>query len=257
MFPNSPSSRFSAPTSMLSPRASQIRQMFSSIANRYDFLNHLLSFNIDRSWRRRAVKLIGAELSQKRSLCLDLCCGTGDLCLEMSRQGPARIIASDFSHPMLQLNRVKTQRLAVGHRLEIAEADALNLPFRADSFNALGIAFGLRNLESPSRGLSEMLRVLKPGGKLVILEFSKPTNASFDRFFQFYFFKVLPRIGGFFSKHDKAYSYLPASVRQFPTQRELCEIMAYCGFQNVGYVNLSGGIAALHYGRKGSERAAT
>ena len=118
MFRNSPSSRFSAPTSMLSPRARQIRQMFSSIAPRYDFLNHLLSFNIDRSWRRRAVKMIGTELSQKQSLCLDLCCGTGDLCLEMSRQGTARIIASDFSNPMLQLNRVKAQRLAIGHRLD-------------------------------------------------------------------------------------------------------------------------------------------
>jgi demethylmenaquinone methyltransferase / 2-methoxy-6-polyprenyl-1,4-benzoquinol methylase len=248
-----PSSRFSAPTFMLSPRAQQIRQMFSSIAHRYDFLNHVLSFNIDKAWRRRAVRIISNELSHQRSLCLDLCCGTGDLCLEMSRLGPARIVASDFSHPMLRLNRVKTQQLAVGPRLEITEADALNLPFRDSSFNALGIAFGLRNLENPMRGLSEMLRVLKPGGKIVVLEFSKPTNACFDRLFQFYFFNVLPKIGRFFSKHDQAYSYLPASVSQFPTQRELCQIMAHCGFENVSYVNLSGGIAALHYGQKRNE----
>jgi demethylmenaquinone methyltransferase/2-methoxy-6-polyprenyl-1,4-benzoquinol methylase len=226
--------------------------MFSSIAPRYDLLNHLLSMNIDKSWRRRAVGLITDALSQGQSLCLDLCCGTGDLSLEMTRQSSARIVASDFSHPMLQLNQAKIQRSAVATRIYVAEADALNLPFRSNSFDALAIAFGLRNLESPPLGLTEMQRVLKPGGRLVVLEFSKPTNRLFDRLFQFYFFRVLPRIGRLISKHNQAYNYLPKSVSQFADQEELCRIFVACGFENVGYLNLSGGIAAIHYGDKQS-----
>lgn len=238
---------------MLSAKAVQIRQMFSSIAYRYDLLNHLLSVNIDKLWRRRAVALIRDVLARKDSLCLDLCCGTGDLSLEMRRQGPARVIASDFSHPMLQLSLKKLQRHPAGGAIFVAEADALNLPFRSNSFDAVAIAFGLRNLESPSEGLMEMRRVLKPGGQLVVLEFSKPTRALFDQVFRFYFLRVLPKIGALVSKHDQAYSYLPASVSRFPDQAGLRGIMLDCGFRNVRYVNLSGGIAAIHYGDKCSE----
>ena len=134
------------------------------------------------------------------------------------------------------------------------EADALSLPFKSDSFDGLAIAFGLRNLESVSAGLVEMNRVLKPGGKLVVLEFSRLTHPLLDRVFQFYFRNILPRIGALFSKHPSAYSYLPASVLQFPNQEQLKGVFLECGFQNVSYQNLNAGIAAIHYGEKVSNR---
>jgi len=235
---------------MLSPKARQIRQMFSSIAPRYDLLNHLLSLNIDKSWRRKAVSLMCRSSHQQQPLWLDLCCGTGDLSLEMLRQGAHRIVSSDFSHPMLRLNLDKLRHRGSAPKVSIVEADALALPFPPDTFDAVAIAFGLRNLESPERGLAEMRRVLKTGGRLVVLEFSKPTNAFFDRLFQKYFFKVLPRVGAALSRHHDAYTYLPESVSHFPDQASLAAIFSTCQFERIGYVNLTGGIAAIHWGEK-------
>ncbi len=234
---------------MLSPKARQIRQMFSSIAPRYDLLNHLLSLNIDKSWRRKAVSLMRSSSSQQ-PLWLDLCCGTGDLSLEMLRQGAHRIVSSDFSHPMLRLNLDKLRHRGSAPKVSIVEADALALPFPPDTFDAVAIAFGLRNLESPEKGLAEMRRVLKTGGRLVVLEFSKPTNALFNTLFQKYFFGVLPRIGAALSRHNHAYTYLPESVSLFPNQERLAAIFGACGFDVVGYINLTGGIAAIHWGEK-------
>ena len=235
---------------MLSPKARQIRQMFSSIAPRYDLLNHLLSLNIDKSWRRKAVSLMHSSSTQPQSLWLDLCCGTGDLSLEMLRQGAHRIVSSDFSHPMLRLNLDKLRHRGAAPKVSVVEADALALPFPTNTFDSIAIAFGLRNLESPESGLAEMRRVLKPGGRLVILEFSKPTNALFDRLFQKYFFNVLPRVGAALSRHHHAYTYLPESVSQFPDQARLAAIFTACGFDSIGYRNLTGGIAAIHWGEK-------
>jgi len=235
---------------MLSPKARQIRQMFSSIAPRYDLLNHLLSLNIDKSWRRRAVSLMRTRSTQEPSLWLDLCCGTGDLSLEMLRQGAHRIVSSDFSHPMLRLNLDKLRQSDAIPKICLVEADALTLPFRADTFDAIAIAFGLRNLESPESGLAEMRRVLKPGGRLVVLEFSKPTNALFNRLFQKYFFNVLPRVGAALSRDHHAYTYLPESVSQFPDQAKLAALFSSGEFERIGYVNLTGGIAAIHWGEK-------
>jgi demethylmenaquinone methyltransferase/2-methoxy-6-polyprenyl-1,4-benzoquinol methylase len=235
---------------MLSPKARQIRQMFSSIAPRYDLLNHLLSLNIDKSWRRKAVSLMRTSSIQQQSLWLDLCCGTGDLSLEMARQGAHRIVSSDFSHPMLRLHFDKLRRSGTVPKTSLVEADALTLPFPANTFDAIAIAFGLRNLESAESGLIEMRRVLKQGGRLVVLEFSKPTNALFDRLFQNYFFNVLPRIGAALSRHNHAYTYLPESVSQFPDQARLAAIFSACQFERIGYVNLTGGIAAIHWGEK-------
>jgi demethylmenaquinone methyltransferase/2-methoxy-6-polyprenyl-1,4-benzoquinol methylase len=236
---------------MLSPKARQIRQMFSSIAPRYDLLNHLLSLNIDKSWRRKAVSLMRRNTHQQQDLWLDLCCGTGDLSLEMVRQqGASRIVSSDFSHPMLCLHLDKLNHRDAAPTICVVEADALSLPFPANTFDALAIAFGLRNLESPESGLAEMNRVLKPGGRVVVLEFSKPTNALFNRVFQKYFFNVLPRIGAALSHHTHAYTYLPESVSQFPDQARLAAIFTACDFEKVGYVNLTGGIAAIHWGDK-------
>ena len=235
---------------MLSPQASQIREMFSAIAPRYDFLNHLLSLNVDRSWRRRAASLLTDQLGDRQAVCLDLCCGTGDLILEMVKHGGARIVGSDFSHPMLKLGREKLARRRLDNRIQLLEADALRLPFRANTFDGLAVAFGLRNLESWTQGLGEMCRVLKPLGRIVILEFSQPTNPIFNRIFQFYFLRILPKIGKGISKHGHAYRYLRDSVTQFPDQTRLSQLMSESGFTQVSYENLSGGIAALHWGVK-------
>jgi demethylmenaquinone methyltransferase/2-methoxy-6-polyprenyl-1,4-benzoquinol methylase len=239
---------------MLGPKAAEIRQMFTAIAHRYDFLNHLLSLNIDRIWRRKAVQLLKEPLGKPEALCLDLCCGTGDLSFAMRAHGVARIVGSDFSHTMLQRNQEKIRRRQLGSGIFIVEADALSLPFESNSFDGLAIAFGLRNLESVGAGLTEMNRVLKPGGKLVVLEFSRMTHPLLDRAFQYYFLNILPRIGALFSRHPSAYSYLPASVLQFPNQGQLKGVFLDCGFRNVSYQNLSAGIAAIHYGEKVSNR---
>ena len=155
-----------------------------------------------------------------------------------------------FSHPMLRLNLDKVRHHGGDPQVCVVEADALALPFPANTFDAIAIAFGLRNLESPESGLVEMRRVLKPGGRLVVLEFSKPTNALFDRLFQRYFFNVLPRVGAALSRHHHAYTYLPESVSQFPDQARLAAIFTACGFDSIGYRNLTGGIAAIHWGEK-------
>src|SRR5262245_38378634 len=235
---------------MLSPQATQIRNMFSAIAHRYDLLNHLLSFNIDRLWRRQAVARLTSIVKTRNGLCLDLCCGTGDLALTMSQRGVSRIVACDFSHPMLRLCRQKISEQNQSNRIRIIEADGLRLPFCSQAFDAVAIAFGLWNLESVTSGLTEMARVLKPGGVLIVLEFSKPTNTLFDKIFQFYFFRILPQIGNLLSRHRNAYNYLPQSVRKFPDQRELAKALALSGFDKVSYVNLSGGIAAIHCGKR-------
>lgn len=235
---------------MLSPQASQIRRMFSSIAPRYDLLNHLLSLNVDRRWRRQAASLLADPLQDRQALCLDLCCGTGDLLVEMAKQGCARMVGSDFSRPMLKLGREKLARRSLQRRVQLLEADALRLPFPADTFDGLAVAFGLRNLESWGEGLGEMRRVLKPGRRIVVLEFSRPTLPLFNRIFQIYFRRILPRIGKGISGDGAAYRYLHDSVQEFPDQARLCRLMEEAGFAEVSFRNLSGGIAALHWGVK-------
>lgn len=196
------------------------------------------------------MSLMRVTSCERPSVWLDLCSGTGDLSLEMIRQGAQRVVSSDFSHPMLRLNLAKLRQSQAIPKVILVEADALALPFATNTFDAVGIAFGLRNLDSMEGGLAEMRRVLKPGGRLVVLEFSKPTNAAFDRLFQKYFFAVLPRVGAALSRHSHAYTYLPESVSQFPDQAALRRILETCGFDRTGVVNLTGGIAAIHWGEK-------
>jgi demethylmenaquinone methyltransferase/2-methoxy-6-polyprenyl-1,4-benzoquinol methylase len=224
------------------PDSRRIQQMFAGIAHRYDFLNHFLSISIDRRWRNLAVAKVGELVPLAAPSCLDVCSGTGDLAIALRRSLSAAVVATDFCHPML--TRAAKKEFSVPN----VEADALMLPFRDASFNALTIAFGLRNLEDPTRGLSEFHRLLHPGGAMVILEFSKPVIPVFREAFGFYFRHVLPRLGGVISGDAAAYRYLHDSVAKFPNQRELMELMRAVGFQNVNYINLSGGIAALHWG---------
>jgi demethylmenaquinone methyltransferase / 2-methoxy-6-polyprenyl-1,4-benzoquinol methylase len=220
--------------------------MFAGIAHRYDFLNHFLSAFIDLRWRHLAVRKIGELTRETRPrLCLDVCSGTGDLAAALQRNLGCDVVASDFCHPMLTRANAKFAGMPVMN----VEADALGLPFSDRSFDALTIAFGLRNLEDPLRGLSEMRRVLKPGGVVVVLEFSKPVVPVFKHVFGLYFRYILPKFGALISGDGKAYQYLPDSVRKFPAQHELLDLLRSAGFKDPAYRNLSGGIAALHWAR--------
>ena len=222
-----------------------VRAMFAEIAPSYDRLNHLLSVNVDKRWRRFTVGKLADVFARPDAVALDLCCGTADLTLELARH--ARVVGCDFCHPMLVIGREKVRERRAA-QASLAEGDALRLPFAEARFDAVTIAFGLRNLESVEGGLAEIFRVLKSGGRAAVLEFSRPVVPLFRQAFEFYFHRVLPRIGALVSGSGDAYSYLPASVRAFPDQVRLAEMMREAGFTNVRYHNLSGGIAALHLG---------
>lgn len=217
----------------------KVRTMFSQIAGRYDFLNHLLSANQDHRWRRRAIRLLTPRAGER---ILDLCCGTGDLALECLRQqARCTVIASDFALPMLRHGQEKTAERKT--RPVFLAGDALQLPFKDDSFDAVMVAFGARNFENTQQGLLEMQRVLKPGGRMLILEFMRPESVLLQRGFGLFFRHVLPVIGRVVSRHHSAYNYLPSSVQEFYTRSEFSNLLVTMGFQNVRSFNHSGGIA--------------
>ena len=232
----------------LSDHARRVREMFAGIANRYDLLNHLLSGNTDKRWRRLVTKSLQEVLSAEGSRALDVACGTGDLALALAKLTGAHIVGTDFCRPMLEI----AARKAATNVSEIpfVEGDALALPFADESFDAVTIAFGLRNLSSVEGGLKELWRVLKPAGRVAVLEFSRPVVPGFRALFQFYFTRVLPKIGGMISGSRGAYQYLPDSVSRFPDQKQLAAMMREAGFAEVEYKNLTGGIAALHLGTR-------
>jgi demethylmenaquinone methyltransferase/2-methoxy-6-polyprenyl-1,4-benzoquinol methylase len=228
--------------------ARRVRDMFATIAGRYDLLNHLLSGNIDKRWRRLVAKTLFDTLSIREARVLDVACGTGDLSLTLCENAKARIVGIDFCRPMLDIAALKA--IGSGSQVPFVEGDALDLPFRDCSFEAATIAFGLRNLASVEAGFKELLRVLKPGGRVAVLEFSKPKAPVLRSLFKLYFTKVLPLFGGLISGSKSAYQYLPDSVSRFPDQRELASIMQEAGFEEISFQNLTGGIAALHLGTR-------
>lgn len=228
--------------------AKAVHEMFSGIAGRYDLLNHVLSLNIDKRWRRKVANILRETLDRPDAVVLDVACGTGDLSLELNRGSKAQIIGTDFCRPMLAVAQEKTAEVKAP--IPYLEADAMDLSFANDTFDALTIAFGLRNLPNFANGLKELHRVLKPGGTIVILEFSSPVVPGFRQLFNFYFANILPRIGGAVSGSRGAYEYLPDSVSKFPAQKELVRLLEETGFSSVKYQNLTGGIAALHTGTK-------
>jgi demethylmenaquinone methyltransferase/2-methoxy-6-polyprenyl-1,4-benzoquinol methylase len=225
-----------------------VREMFSGIAPRYDLLNHLLSLNIDKRWRRRVRAELIEILQREDANVIDVACGTGDLTLVLERDAKAKVFGTDFCRPMLAFAKQKSE--AEVAEIPLIEADAMQLPILNDSFDAVTIAFGLRNLSNIEHGLVELHRILKPGGKLVILEFSAPFIPGFRQIFNLYFRRILPFIGGAVSGSRAAYTYLPSSVAKFLDQKELAEMMKKTGFKDVEYTNLTGGIAAIHKGRK-------
>jgi demethylmenaquinone methyltransferase/2-methoxy-6-polyprenyl-1,4-benzoquinol methylase len=233
-------------TSAEAEHSRAVREMFSGIAGKYDLLNHLLSLNIDKSWRRRVRGLLAETLSREDATVLDVACGTGDLSLELHHDAKAKVIGTDFCRPMLSIAAKKSKEVSIPY----VEADAMSLPFPSGNFDAVTIAFGLRNLPNVDNGLSELFRILKPGGRLVVLEFSSPIVPGFRQLFNFYFGNVLPRIGGLVSGSRAAYTYLPNSVKKFPDQKALAAKFKEVGFEHVEYENLKGGIAAIHTGIK-------
>ncbi len=228
--------------------ARAVREMFSGIATKYDFLNHFLSLNIDKRWRRLVAGKLKDVLENPNALVLDVACGTGDLSLELQKNSNAKIFGTDFCRPMLAIAFDKNNKNAA--KIPYIEADGMNLSFSDETFDAVTIAFGLRNFSNWQDGLREFHRILKPGGKLVILEFSTPIIPGFRQAFQFYFSTILPRIGGAVSGSRGAYEYLPDSVSRFPDQKNLASMMSETGFNNVEYKNLTGGVAAIHTGTK-------
>lgn len=227
-------------------KAARVRSMFAEIAPRYDFLNHALSLNVDRRWRRFVIKKVADRLKRPGALALDLCCGTADLSLELGELAPT--LGVDFCHPMLQLGIKKLRRVA--RPIDLVEGDALRVPFADSMFDVVTVAFGLRNLDGTEAGLREIHRLLKPGGRGAVLEFSSPQVPGFRTLFHFYFTRLLPRIGNAVSGSSFAYQYLADSVQAFPDQRELATLMRAVGFSDVRYYNLFGGVASLHLGDK-------
>jgi demethylmenaquinone methyltransferase / 2-methoxy-6-polyprenyl-1,4-benzoquinol methylase len=233
--------------------AAHVREMFGRIAPRYDLLNHLLSLDIDKIWRRRVSKQFSGILHDPTARVLDLCCGTGDLAFAFRKEAPlgAEITGSDFVPEMLLRARAKAGALgASSARMEFVEADALALPFAEGTFNLVSCAFGFRNLANYERGMVEILRVLKPGGAAAILEFAEPRGKVFGALYRYYFQHVLPRLGSWISGNASAYSYLPRSVSKFPSPEKLQGQFQRAGYANVQFQRWTGGIVTLHTGRK-------
>jgi demethylmenaquinone methyltransferase / 2-methoxy-6-polyprenyl-1,4-benzoquinol methylase len=222
--------------------------MFSDIAPKYDLLNHLLSLNIDRSWRKVLLRRLTPVLAQPDTKILDLCCGTGDVLLDLRGAARGQVLGADFCHPMLVAAKKKSAQQH--YAIPLFEADALNLPLAEQSLDAISIAFGFRNLSNYAGGLAELRRTLKPGGVLAILEFSHPPTALVRAAYGFYSRAILPLVGSIVSGSREAYSYLPESIGKFPGAEELRALMEQSGFEKVQYELLSGGIAALHCGER-------
>lgn len=232
----------------LSDQGEKIQQMFGAIAPRYDFLNRLLSFGIDRRWRTKAVRLLKYH---EGSRILDVATGTGDVALEIARQTPrsVKITGADFCKEMVDLGAVKVAASPYADRIDLRVAPCEDLPFASDTFDSITIAFGIRNVVDRKLGLAEMWRVLRPGGRMIILEFSTPRSQLFRQLYYFYFRRLLPVVGGLFSRYN-AYKYLPDSVLEFPSQKEFSRMIADAGFRSVHIHELTFGIATIYVGEK-------
>ena len=225
----------------------QVEQMFDHIAPKYDFLNHFLSLGIDKLWRRKAVRILRTHSPAE---VLDVASGTGDFAIETARINPRHITAFDLSAEMLKVGEQKVKRAGLDQMIRFRKGDSEDMPFLPDTFDAITVAFGVRNFEHLEAGLKEFLRVLKPGGVAVILEFSKPRYFPFRQLYRFYFFHILPRIGGLVSKDASAYAYLPESVMAFPDDHDFLAILQKTGFSSWKQHRLTMGIATIYMAYK-------
>ncbi|MEE8128264.1 MAG: bifunctional demethylmenaquinone methyltransferase/2-methoxy-6-polyprenyl-1,4-benzoquinol methylase UbiE [Nitrospinaceae bacterium] len=228
----------------------QVQKMFSDIAPRYDLLNRLLSCGQDQYWRKRAVTRLSPQSGERF---LDIATGTADVALEIIRnvpKGAVQVVGMDFSEKMLELARQKIDSLGKANSIQLECGSAESLPFEDNSFDGTTTAFGIRNFSDIGRSLREMHRVLKPGGRCVILEFSLPRNSILNALYRFYFEWLLPKVGRLISKHPSAYTYLPETVAAFPVRKEFSSLMQQAGFMNVTYKELTLGIVILYTGIK-------
>lgn len=228
-------------------KKSQVAQMFNSIAGKYDFLNHFLSAGIDIYWRKRAVKVMAQN---KPAILLDIATGTGDLAIEALQLNPQKIIGVDISEGMLAIGQEKIKKRNLTNKIQLQLGDSENLSFADNTFDGTMAAFGVRNFENLPLGLQEMYRVLKPGGRIVILEFSKPRAFPFKQFYNFYFKQILPVFGKLISKDQSAYTYLPESVQAFPDGADFISILKQVGFKKTQWHSLTFGISSIYTGIK-------
>jgi demethylmenaquinone methyltransferase/2-methoxy-6-polyprenyl-1,4-benzoquinol methylase len=227
----------------------QVAEMFNNIAGRYDFLNHFLSLGIDKGWRKKAI----AEVAKTQPhAILDVATGTGDMAIAAARLLPQRIVGIDIADQMLEVGRKKIIAEHLQKMITLQTGDSEDMPFTTGEFDAVTCAYGVRNFEHLEAGLIEMCRVLRPGGKIVILEFSHPSRFPISQFYKLYFRFILPTLGKLVSKHSKAYTYLPQSVMAFPEGKKFCDILAKCGFEQVKAQPLTFGITTLYTGVKGN-----
>jgi len=226
-----------------------VADVFSSVASKYDLMNDVMSFGIHRIWKRIALNQTGLKKGQTA---LDLAGGTGDLTYYLARQvGPTgKVVLSDINPDMLERGRQRLIDRGIAGNVEFIEANAEELPFDDNSFHCITIAFGLRNVTHQQKALSEMFRVLKPGGRLLVLEFSKPVIPGLDKAYDFYSFNILPKMGQLIANDAKSYQYLAESIRMHPGQEELKSMMQEAGFERCTFHNMTGGIVALHKGFK-------
>ena len=225
----------------------EVAEMFNNISKRYDFLNHFLSVGIDKIWRRKAVNML-KEVQPKRIL--DLASGTGDFAIESLRLKPEQIIGMDISEGMLEVGREKMKKKGYDNVISMQLGDSENLPFEDNYFDALTVGFGVRNYENLEKGLSEMLRVVRPGGKIIVLEFSKPKKFPVKQYYAFHSKYIIPFFGKRISKDSKAYEYLPESVAAFPEGKNFTDILEKLGYKQVKAQLVSGGIATIYSGVK-------
>lgn len=225
-----------------------VESMFDSIAWRYDFLNHFLSFGIDRLWRRRAIKIISR--SYKNPNILDVATGTGDLAIAALKLNPTKVTGIDISLNMLKIGKEKLIKKGFTERIDLLQADSENIPFDDSVFDVAMVAFGVRNFSDPLKGLSEMKRVIRNGGLIMVLEFSKPSGFPFRPVYNFYFMNILPFFGKIFSKDKAAYNYLPESVMKFPDNADFLNFLKLAGFDQTKQIKLTGGVASIYTGVK-------
>jgi demethylmenaquinone methyltransferase/2-methoxy-6-polyprenyl-1,4-benzoquinol methylase len=240
----------SDPEKLKEDKKAAVESMFDSIAWRYDFLNHFLSFNFDKSWRRRAIKIISK--SYKTPYILDVATGTGDLAIAAMKINPSKITGIDISRNMLEIGSAKVKSRGLSDVIDLKYGDSENIPFDDKLFDVAMVAFGVRNFSDPVRGLSEMRRVIREGGMIMVLEFSKPSGFPFKPLYNFYFRNILPLFGRLFSKDKAAYSYLPDSVMKFPDNEKFLKLMDQSGLTNNQQIKLTGGVASIYTGIKKS-----
>lgn len=229
-------------------KKAQVARMFDSISWRYDLLNHVLSAGVDIYWRRRAIRELKA-LEPK--LILDVATGTGDFAIQAAGSlNPDKIIGVDISTGMMELGRKKIEERGLEKKIELRRGDSENLPFEENKFDAVIVAYGVRNFENLEKGLAEMFRVVKPGGKVVVLEFSKPSRFPFRQFYGLYFRYVVPVVGRLLSRDKSAYDYLPESIHAFPKGKAFVEILDRLGYKNTACKPLTFGITSIYTGTK-------